>query len=260
MPCPHIDVESELKHLADSSSPSEHLESHSILGPPAGAVLIADRMRRSVAGKKLLPTLSFRLKPGQILFFTGPSGCGKSTALRLIANLDPPDADSGSITLGSLTPEELTSPVWRSRVMYVPQSRVSQTGTPASLFERAAKFAVRAEDPIRLTVEQDLLPVCAKIGISEAQAHQEWQQLSGGQAQRASLAIALALQPNVLLLDESTSALDEKATILVESLIREVCANSGTSVIWVSHDVLQPLRLGLSATTDCINFATLRDD
>jgi ABC-type multidrug transport system fused ATPase/permease subunit len=166
MPCPHIDVESELKHLADSSSPSEHLESHSILGPPAGAVLIADRMRRSVAGKKLLPTLSFRLKPGQILFFTGPSGCGKSTALRLIANLDPPDADSGSITLGSLTPEELTSPVWRSRVMYVPQSRVSQTGTPASLFERAAKFAVRAEDPIRLTVEQDLLPVCAKIGIS----------------------------------------------------------------------------------------------
>jgi ABC-type transporter Mla maintaining outer membrane lipid asymmetry ATPase subunit MlaF len=47
---------------------------------------------------------------------------------------------------------------------------------------------------------------------------------------------------------------------LVESLIREVCANSETSVILVSHDVSQPLRLGLSMSRDCIDFAGLRDD
>jgi ABC-type iron transport system FetAB ATPase subunit len=258
MPNPNVDIENGYQCIADGPV-DERKDSDAGRGPASGAVLVVDRLRRSVGGKRLMPTLSFELRPGQIIFFTGPSGSGKSTALRLIANLDPPDCDSGSITLGSLTPAELTSPVWRSRVMYVPQSRVSQTGTPATLFQRAVDFAVRAEDPVKLTVEQDLLPVCAEIYISEAQVHQEWQELSGGEAQRASLAIALALQPNILLLDESTSALDKKATTLVETLIKNACARSGTSVIWVSHDQNQPGRLGLNRSRDCIDFATLRN-
>jgi ABC-type iron transport system FetAB ATPase subunit len=258
MPNPNIDIENGYQCIADGPV-LERKDSDAVCGPASGAVLVVDRLRRSVGGKRLMPTLSFELRPGQIIFFTGPSGSGKSTALRLIANLDPPDCDSGSITLGSLTPAELTSPVWRSRVMYVPQSRVSQTGTPATLFQKAVDFAVRADDPVKLTVEQDLLPVCAEIYISEAQVHQEWQELSGGEAQRASLAIALALQPNILLLDESTSALDKKATSLVETLIKNACARSGTSVIWVSHDQNQPGRLGLDRSRDCIDFATLRN-
>ncbi len=69
---------------------------------------------------------------------------------------------------------------------------------------------------------------------------QPWTTLSGGQAARAALAVALALRPSVLLVDEPTAACDAAAAARVEDALR-AC---GTAVVWVSHDAAQPARVG----------------
>jgi ABC-type phosphate transport system ATPase subunit len=70
--------------------------------------------------------------------------------------------------------------------------------------------------------------------------NQQWVELSGGQAQRVQLAIAIALHPLVLLLDEPTSALDPESTRRAEAVLK----NCGAALIWVSHDPGQPGRVG----------------
>jgi ATPase subunit of ABC transporter with duplicated ATPase domains len=86
--------------------------------------------------------------------------------------------------------------------------------------------------------QQDPAVLAAEWGLAESYFDQSWSTLSGGESQRASLAIALALEPDVLLLDESTSSLDEQATLQVEDTLSRL----GIPVVMVSHDSAQIVR------------------
>ena len=93
--------------------------------------------------------------------------------------------------------------------------------------------------------ENDPVIIAASWGLPASAFDQAWSTLSGGEAQRASLAIVLALEPDVLLLDECTSALDEATAVKVEDTIRDL----GIPVLMVSHSNAQ-LRRFCTATLD----------
>jgi ABC-type iron transport system FetAB ATPase subunit len=226
--------------------------------------LVVTSLTRSVDGHSLVPPLSFTLDPSHVLFLTGPSGAGKSSALRLIAGLDPPDPPAAAarppVLLDGRTPADVTVPVWRTRVMLVQQTRVALEGSPLDLLELALGLDVRAWEPAAPDAAAEFLRVAASLSLAADLCGKEWKLLSGGENQRAALALALALRPAVLLLDEVTSALDPAATRQVEEAVAAAAA-AGTSVIMVSHDPDQPdrirARMPLDAHARVLDFGNL---
>jgi ABC-type iron transport system FetAB ATPase subunit len=207
--------------------------------PPAAAppsrrhALVVSGLDCAVGGRAVHASLSFAVASGEALFVRGPSGAGKSLLLRALAGLDAPDA--GRVVLDGATLEDLGAPAWRARVCYVPQSRVPHEGTPARLYVAAQKFAAQRGRP-----RGDLPALVHALGLEQAALHRSWASLSGGEAARAALAVAVALRPDVLLLDEPTAALDAASARRVERALKA----SGAALVWVSHDPAQPGRVG----------------
>lgn len=210
------------------------LGSHLVERPSSDwSFVVRDLARSAGAGRVLYRDISFALQQGEILFVRGPSGVGKSLLLRSLAHLDP--FDCGSIALDGKSAEEWTVPKWRSLVTYVHQQRISLRGNPSEFWWRVQQFRAQHGRP-----RGDLPALIHDLGLEQGVLNQPWTELSGGQAQRVQLAIALALRPKVLLLDEPTSSLDPESTRRVERAVR-AC---GSAVVWVSHDPEQPSRVG----------------
>lgn len=122
-------------------------------------------------------------------------------------------------------------PEWRRRITLVPQNRPSVDGTPQEFFDEVSRYqTVPHKDS-----GQSPFTIAEEWGLSRETFNQPWATLSGGESQRASLAIALALEPDVLLLDESTSGLDEETTLRVENTLKR----TGIPVVLVSHSSVQ---------------------
>mmetsp|Transcript_37627 Transcript_37627/g.95039 ORF Transcript_37627/g.95039 Transcript_37627/m.95039 type:complete len:256 (+) Transcript_37627:1257-2024(+) len=190
-------------------------------------------IRRVVDSKVILTNVNFDLQAGEVLFVRGPSGCGKTLLLRCLACLD--QAQAGDVWLGGKSPRDLGYPEWRARVMYIPQARVALPGTPSDFYFSAQQLKSQRGRP-----RGDLPALVHDMGLEQAALNQPWSTLSGGQAQRALLALAVALQPDVLLLDEPTSACDAATARRVERAL----AGCGAACVWVTHDTEQPHRLG----------------
>ncbi len=174
--------------------------------------------------------LDLELNAGEVLVLRGPSGSGKTLLLRSIADLDP--LDSGRVLLEGRERESMGPAQWRRSVLYVHQSGVRFPGTVRSNLERIAVLAAVVGGPA-----QELRDV---PGI-DPQADAE--RLSGGEAQRLALHRALLCRPRVLLLDESTGALDREASLTAEARILEFAAE-GNAALWVTHDATLAERLG----------------
>ncbi|KAI8070619.1 P-loop containing nucleoside triphosphate hydrolase protein [Gilbertella persicaria] len=147
-------------------------------------------------GRWLFQNVSFKLNEGDTLVMRGPSGVGKTTLLKCVAELIP--YNHGYCTLNDKKVSDYTVPIWRSRVMYVPQRPAVHPGTPLDFFDIVKKFASHKNrelgDPVKIGSEWQL---------SESHFREKWGNLSGGETQRCALAIALALNPDILLLDVS---------------------------------------------------------
>ncbi|KAI8063493.1 P-loop containing nucleoside triphosphate hydrolase protein [Gongronella butleri] len=184
----------------------------------------------------LFHNVDMTVNRGDTLVLRGPSGAGKTTLLKCLAELVP--YTNGESTLHGKTPSDYGIPVWRSRVMYVPQRPAIHPGTPMDLFKMAKKFQSQQNrsfgDPIKIGMEWHL---------SESHFLESWSNLSGGEMQRCALAIALALNPEVLLLDEPTSALDPESTLLVEKTLK------GRTCIWITHSTEQQSRVATKVLT-----------
>jgi len=187
-------------------------------------------------GRRVLDVESLGVRRGEIFALVGPSGAGKSTLLRLLNFLEPPT--TGSIrfldaTFDALHPIPLPL---RRRVTTVFQRPI--------LLNRSVYANVRYG--LRLRGEHDsarqIEAALEQVGLEDL-AHQRARTLSGGEAQRVSLARAIVLHPDVLLLDEPTANLDPYNVGLIEDIVRSINERHGTTLVLVTHNVFQARRL-----------------
>ena len=183
------------------------------------------------APRAVLADVDLEIAAGEIVALIGASGCGKSTLLRQVAGLDTPT--TGEIRIGGtrVTGIDPRTAVAFQEPRLLPWRTLAQNvavGLPRGT-DRAAGAARVAE----------LLDL---VGLGEC-THYRPRQVSGGMAQRAALARALARNPAVLVLDEPFGALDALTRLRMQDLLLDVHAAEPTTVLLVTHDVDEALQL-----------------
>jgi sulfonate transport system ATP-binding protein len=192
---------------------------------PAPARVSLRGVERTFGTHTVLREVDIEIEPGEVVALLGSSGSGKSTLLRLIAGLDTPtggrieidgEAVHGSDPRCAVVFQEPRLLPWRSLAANV------EYGLPSGTARSKGAGAV-----------QHWLEV---VGLSDFGAHYP-RQVSGGMAQRAGLARALARRPRVLLLDEPLAALDALTRLRMQDLLDAVQQEAGTTTVLVTHDV-----------------------
>lgn len=192
----------------------------------AEAPLLAfDEVCITRGGGLVLRDVSFSLGASGVSCVLGPNGAGKSLCLRLAAGLIAPEA--GVISRG----------VALARIAYVPQRPVLLRRSVRANLAHALRLSGLGWRARRLRLDELL----EQARLTHA-AGQPARSLSGGEAQRLTLARALASDPKVLLLDEPCASLDPGSTAALEDLVHDI-ARAGTKVVLVTHDVGQAKRL-----------------
>ena len=181
-------------------------------------------------GRFLLRNISFALYSGERIAIVGPSGAGKSTLLRLINRLDEPT--SGAILLDGEDTRALPPQALRRRIGLMMQRAYLCSG---SVRQNIAYGPAQQNQQISDAEIDAWLSDVGLPGYGERDA----QTLSGGEAQRVALLRALANQPEVLLLDEPTAALDEENRRSVEELIARLIQERQLTCLWVTHSLEQ---------------------
>jgi len=202
--------------------------------PPATSRVLELELEGHVAGARPLRA-KLSLHAGEVACIMGPSGIGKSTLLKWVSDLQAPKTATMSVDGHSRA--SLTPPQWRREVMYVHQSKAPLPDSPQELLQTIMRFRVNKGRP-----SPDVLRYLQALGLTKEHLDRPWSELSGGEAQRAMISIALALRPTCLLLDEPTSALDDASKRLVEELLGSL----GQSVLFVTHDGQQAGRIANS--------------
>ena len=180
-----------------------------------------------------LRDVSLHVSKGEFVFLTGHSGAGKSTMLKLMYGEQRPTAGEVRVSgfaVSDLKPGEI--PKLRRRLGIVFQDFRLLTDRTA---EENIAFALEATGARADSIPARVMRVLTQVGLaSKAQAYPS--EMSGGEQQRVAIARALVNDPTILLADEPTGNLDERATRGVFQLIREINAG-GTCVVMATHDL-----------------------
>jgi polar amino acid transport system ATP-binding protein len=190
----------------------------------------------------VLDQLTLDISPGERLAIIGPSGSGKSTLLRICMTLDRPDA--GSVAIGDTR-------LWQDGPRLDAAGRSEQTLARRkvgmvfqhfNLFPHLSALGNVALAPrtvlglSRADAETRARGILDRVGLGDKADH--WpKQLSGGQKQRVAIARALAMEPDVLLLDEITSALDPELVGEVVQVVKDLASDSTTTMLLVTHQL-----------------------
>jgi putative ABC transport system ATP-binding protein len=187
-----------------------------------------------VDSKTLLSGINFEISAGERVAIFGPSGAGKSTLIRLLNRLDEPT--TGTLYLEGQDYRQIPPRELRRRLGMVMQQPNLFPGSVAENIRFGPAAQGKNLDDQKI---QNLLSGVDLDGFSD----RDISKLSGGEAQRVNLARTLANQPEVLLLDEPTSSLDQAARKEVEETIMSILESRDVTCILVSHDRDQVQRL-----------------
>ena len=187
-----------------------------------------NEVSKAFADVTALDRVSLELPTGTMLALLGPSGCGKTTALRLISGFERPDAGTVEVDGRRVASPDSMVPPERRRVGLVFQD--------LALFPHLAvrdnvAYGIR-RDPDRRVRTDELLELVGLAADAERMPHE----LSGGMQQRVALARALAPRPDVLLLDEPFSSLDQAMRTQLRVEVRQILREARQSAIFVTHD------------------------
>lgn len=178
-----------------------------------------------------------RIEKGEVLAIIGPNGSGKSSLLLAVARLLKPER--GKIFFDGFHDGHESRTAYRRRLGLVLQEPLL---LDLSVFENVAtglRFRYLSRAEIRKRTETWL----DRLGITHLHQRRA-RSLSGGEAQRVSLARAMALQPELLLLDEPFSALDAPTRMRLLDDLRAILAETGTTTIFITHDLKEATQLG----------------
>ena len=179
-----------------------------------------------------LKDVNLQLNKGEILGVVGESGSGKTTLLKVISGLEV--ADQGEIKLHErLLTAKRTKEDYRLMQMIFQDAAASFH--PRRSIEASIREAVRNLRGKQKTIDNETL--ASQVGLTPELLKRRPSQLSGGQCQRFAIARAIAVQPEILLCDEITSALDVSTQAQILKLLSKICRQSGTSAIFVSHNL-----------------------
>lgn len=185
--------------------------------------------------RQVLSPTTLEVRPGESVAVVGPSGAGKSTLADIVLGLRRP-AQGGVTVCGEewCTPAKGPARARRHLVQGVPQDPAAAF-VPRWTLRRSIEYAVR-----RLTGPQDADDRIAEAAdlarLDPALLDRRPSEVSGGQAQRAAIARALAVQPAVLVADEPTSALDADNALAVSSALLSIAEETGIALLLVTHD------------------------
>ena len=178
--------------------------------------------------------VSFDLARGRTLGVVGESGSGKTTLARMIVGIERPGA--GSVRIGGVAWSRRDEKTLRRRVQLVHQNPLGAFD-PRWTVGRSLREALAAGGVARGERGARAAELLGEVGLDAALARRRPAQLSGGQRQRAAIARALAVDPDVLVLDEPVSALDPTVRERVLALLRRLRADRDLTMVFVSHDL-----------------------
>jgi NitT/TauT family transport system ATP-binding protein len=180
-----------------------------------------------------LDQIDLKVQPGEFLCIVGPSGCGKSTLLHIVAGLQRPT--SGSV----LVDDNIVDGPAPNRILIFQELGLFPWLTVAQNVEFGMKMMGIKRDERKERIAHYLRMVHLSQ-FKDSYIHQ----LSGGMRQRVALARALATEPDVLLMDEPFAALDAQTRDLLHDELERIWAETGRTIIFVTHNVREAARLG----------------
>ena len=195
-----------------------------------------ENIHKSFGENHILKGVDLNIKKGEVIVILGPSGSGKTTLLRTINFLDP--ADEGSITVNDFKVDAKKHnkaeviELRRKTAMVFQNYNLFANKT---ILENVMEGLVTVKKFKKSDAEEMSKNILNKVGLSERYDFYP-SQLSGGQQQRAGIARALILDPDVILFDETTSALDPELVGEVLNTIKNV-AQTGITMIVVTHEI-----------------------
>lgn len=200
------------------------------------ANIVIDRIKKSFGAVDALKEVSLNIGDGEFVSLLGPSGCGKTTLLRIIAGLE--TSTSGDVRIGGKSVVGLP-PKDRGLAMVFQNYAVFPHMT---VFENVA-FGLSMQKADAGRIKKQVEKAAALLHI-EPYLDRYPNKLSGGQRQRVAVARALAVEPQVLLMDEPLSNLDALLRLEMRTELKSVLQASGTTTVYVTHD--QTEAMGLS--------------
>ncbi len=201
---------------------------------PAGAKLLASGVERQfISGKSRVHALGpfdLRVADGEFVCLVGPSGCGKSTFLRIVNGLLPPTA--GTLDLWLDEGRADTSMVFQDYGVL-----------PWKTVLANVRFGLEMAKVPRREANERAMEWIRRIGLSGFEKAYP-ATLSGGMRQRVSIARALAVQPQILLMDEPFAAVDAQMRVVLQEVLLKVWEEDRRTVIFVTHSLEEALVLG----------------
>ncbi|OZM75436.1 ABC transporter ATP-binding protein [Pseudonocardia sp. MH-G8] len=197
--------------------------------------LVAERVRVAFAGRTVLDGVDLTVRRGEWVALVGRNGCGKTTLLRVLAGLQPPD--TGTVALGGEPLAGLGRRAVARRLAVLPQALPPVGALTVRALVAQGRYAVRG--PLGMLggghdrVVDEAMAATGVTGWADVAVDR----LSGGERQRVRLALALAQDAPLLLLDEPTTYLDVRHQLEVLDLVRALQAERGLTVVAVLHDL-----------------------
>ncbi len=195
--------------------------------------LYMENLTKEYEGRRVLTIDNLIINDGSLCSVIGPNGAGKSTLLNLIAGLMKPT--DGRLFYGG----EQTLSVPRENMTLVFQSPyLIRTTVEKNI---AYPLKLRGWEPER--IEERVAELAEDLGLTPFLKQKSWK-LSGGETQKVALARALSFHPGLLLLDEPTANVDPSTTAEIERMLKKINKTEGTTVILITHNLVQARRLG----------------
>jgi len=218
-----------------ASDATAALPLHSPNEPPKVSLCDISLSYKTESGERLLALdrIDLKVKTGEFLCIVGPSGCGKSTLLHLIAGLHQPT--SGHV----LVDNNLVNSPGTDRILIFQELGLF----PWLKVGENVEFGMKMEGIPKAERDEKVDYYLRLVHLGQFR-HSYTHQLSGGMRQRVALARALATEPDVLLMDEPFAALDAQTRDLLHDELERIWAETGRTIIFVTHNVREAVRLG----------------